>query len=334
LGHLVTGAFALPAALGYTSPAADHSELWPDSMPRLAVRHLTVYHYRRPVRFGEHRLMFRPRDSHDLRLIDTALTISPRAKVRWLHDVFSNSTAIASFEEAAAELRIESRIEVEHYGLDNPDFAVEDYASTYPFQYASDDAPDLVRTIERHYPDPDRQIDNWAKAFLNGHATAQTQDLLDRINSAIHQQFAYETRFAIGTQSPTETLARSKGTCRDLALFMMEAARAFGLAARFVSGYLYDPALDPAINHADRPSLPDRDVTQGGGHTHAWVQIYLPGAGWVEYDPTNGIVGGRNLIRVAVARDPAQALPLHGTFFGAADDFLDMQVEISVTRHD
>ncbi|MGF1608920.1 MAG: transglutaminase N-terminal domain-containing protein [Kiloniellales bacterium] len=302
-------------------------------MPRLAVRHLTVYRYRRPVRFGEHRLMFRPRDSHDMRLIDTALAISPRAKVRWLHDVFSNSIAIASFDEPAEELRFESRIELQHYGLENPEFAVEDYASTYPFQYASDEAPDLVRTVERYYPDPERKVDSWAKAFLNGHATVGTQDLLDRVNKAIHQQFAYETRFAIGTQSPTETLARGKGTCRDLALFMMEAVRALGLATRFVSGYLYDPALDPSLNGAGAQALPVGPEIKGGGHTHAWVQIYLPGAGWVEYDPTNGLVGGRNLIRVAVARDPAQALPLHGTFLGTAEDFVDMQVEVSVSRN-
>jgi transglutaminase-like putative cysteine protease len=254
--------------------------------------------------------------------------------VRWLHDVFSNSIAIASFAKAESELRFESRIEVEHYGLEDPAFAIEGYASTYPFQYASDEAPDLVRTIERHYPDPERQVDGWAKAFLNGHATVATQDLLDRINDTIHRQFAYETRFAIGTQSPTETLARGKGTCRDLALFMMEAVRALGLAARFVSGYIYDPALDTAYGGDNAAGPKAGSNIQGGGHTHAWVQIYLPGAGWVEYDPTNGLVGGRNLIRIAVARDPAQALPLHGTFFGTAEDFAGMQVEVSVTRHD
>ena len=83
---------------------------------------------------------------------------------------------------------------------------------------------------------------------------------------------------------------------------MIEAVRSLGFAARFVTGYLYDPALDggPA-------------GTQGAGATHAWVQVYLPGAGWVEFDPTNGIVGGRNLIRVGVARDPKQAVPLAGT---------------------
>ena len=104
---------------------------------------------------------------------------------------------------------------------------------------------------------------------------------------------------------------------------MMEAVRSLGLAARFVSGYLYDPALDGA-----GPGL------QGAGSTHAWVQVYLPGAGWVEFDPTNGLVGGTNLIRVAVARDPSQAVPLQGSYNGAAEDFLDMSVEVVVTTAD
>lgn len=305
------------------------SQPWQAPMPRLIVQHLTLYRYHRPVRFGEHRLMFRPRDSHDLRLIDSALTISPVAKVRWLHDVFSNSIAIASFEQSAAELRFESRIEVEHYGLSDPDFPVEDYASTYPFHYASDEIPDLTRSIERHYPDSAREVDAWAKRFLNGRGTVETQDLLARINRAIHEDFQYETRFAVGVQSPVETLALGRGTCRDLALFMMEAVRSLGLAARFVSGYLYDPALDQASS----AGAVSTDV-RGAGNTHAWVQVFLPGAGWVEFDPTNGLAGGANLIRVAVARDPAQAIPLQGTYFGAGDDFIEMQVEVSVTKED
>lgn len=321
----------MEAAIRYTPGLAQvataASQSWQDPMPRLIVQHLTVYRYHRPVRFGEHRLMFRPRDSHDLRLIDSALTISPVARVRWLHDVFSNSIAIASFEESAAELRFESRIEVEHYGLSDPDFPVEDYASTYPFHYASDEIPDLTRSIERHYPDGAREVDAWAKRFLDGRGTVETQDLLARMNRAIHEDFRYETRFAVGVQSPVETLSLGRGTCRDLALFMMEAVRSLGLAARFVSGYLYDPALDRTVQNGAAD-------LRGAGNTHAWVQVFLPGAGWVEFDPTNGLAGGANLIRVAVARDPAQAIPLQGTYFGGGGDFIEMQVEVSVTKQE
>ncbi len=286
-------------------------------MQRLSVRHVTRYRYRQPVGFGPHRLMFRPRDSHDLRLVSTSLVIRPEASIRWLHDVFSNSIAIAEFAERADELSFESNITVEQFGLEGLDFPVEDYARSYPFSYPTEEVPDLGRTIERHYPDPNRAVDRWAKQFVaNG---AATSDILVAMNQAIHARFAYQRRYAVGTRTPTETLALGAGTCRDLALLMMEAARSLGIAARFVSGYLYDPAFDGA----------DGGIV-GAGDTHAWVQLYLPGAGWVEFDPTNGTVGGGNLIRVAVARDPGQAMPVTGTFGGAADDFVDMTVVVEV----
>ena len=150
-----------------------------------------------------------------------------------------------------------------------------------------------------------------------------TIELLTTLTREIKQRLRYVARANEGTQTPEETLAKGGGTCRDYALLMMEAVRSLGFAARFVSGYLYDPALDGG------PS-----GTQGAGATHAWVQVYLPGAGWAEFDPTNGIVGGRNLIRVGVARDPKQAIPLAGTFIGAPDDYLGLEVEVQVTRID
>ncbi len=288
-------------------------------MHRLTVRHVTVYRYRQPVAFGPHRLVFRPRDSHDLRLVTTALKIEPAATVRWLHDVFGNSIAIATFAERAEALRFESRITVENYGLEDTDFPVEEYAQSYPFSYPIAEQPDLVRLRERHYPDPDHEVDRWAKRFVREQGLSDTRDILSAINRAIHEGFSYERRYAVGIQTPAETLTLRSGTCRDFALLMMEAVRALGFAARFVTGYLYDPSLDGA----------DGGVV-GAGDTHAWATIYLPGAGWIEYDPTNGVVGGRNLIRVAAARDPSQAVPLSGTFIGAPDDFLDMEVSVEV----
>ena len=286
----------------------------------LTVRHLTVYRYRRPVTFNEHRLMFRPRDSHDMRLIETRLKISPTAQIRWFHDVFGNSTAIAGFDDGAAELRFESTIVVEHFGVKETEFSIDSYAHALPFTYPSEEVPDLGRTVERHYADPERVIDEWARQFLNTGGPTETDRLLVDMTKAIKQQFTYETRPAEGIQTPIETLAKGAGSCRDYAILMMEAVRSLGLAARFVSGYLYDPALGQV-----------RDAVVGAGHTHAWVQVYLPGAGWIEFDPTNGQVGGRNLIRVAVARDPSQAIPLQGTFNGGADDFIDMTVTVEVT---
>jgi transglutaminase-like putative cysteine protease len=279
-------------------------------MPVVTIRHTTVYRYAAPVTFGDHRLMFRPRDSHDLRLIDTGLQISPPASVRWLHDVFGNSIAVASFVEPAAELRLVSTIRLEHFPAATLEFPVEPYARHHPFSYSTEEVPDLGRTIERHYADPDHRLDEWARRFITRPGETDTQALLVAMTAAIRDEFRYEAREAEGTQTPVETLDRAAGTCRDFALFMMEAARSLGFAARFVSGYVYD------------------DQAVGGGATHAWVQIYLPGGGWVEFDPTNALVGGQKLVRVAVTRDPSQAVPVAGTWTGAPSDFLGMAVDV------
>jgi len=290
-------------------------------MAILNVHHKTTYTYRRPVEFGEHRLMSRPRDSHDLRLLDTTLVITPAASsTRWLHDVFGNSIAIVNFSRPAQELVIESSFRAEHYPAAAREIAVEHYAEKFPFSYSAEDTADLGRTKERHYADPDHRIDEWAKNLVEQTPGGKTLDVLIAMSTGIKQQFKYAARDAEGVQSPLETLSLGTGSCRDFAIFMMEAARTLGLAARFVSGYLYDENLIGAAGGM-----------VGGGATHAWVQIFLPGAGWVEYDPTNALAGGRNLIRVAVARDASQAVPLKGSYNGAPEDFVSIAVDVKVT---
>ena len=167
-------------------------------------------------------------------------------------------------------------------------------------------------------PDPERQLEGWVRRFLRQGRPTATGELLKTLTYGIKESLAYSHRAEGGTHAPLTTLNLGRGSCRDLALLMMEAVRCLGLAARFVSGYIYVPARDEG-------------TYLGGGSTHAWCQVYLPGAGWVEFDPTNGIIGNRDLIRVAVARDPAQAVPLTGTFFGNAEDDLGMSVEVQVT---
>jgi transglutaminase-like putative cysteine protease len=290
-------------------------------MAILQVRHRTVYEYHVPVEFGEHRLMVRPRDSHDLRLIDTQLLIEPApSALRWIHDVFGNSIALASFDDAAKRLSFESAFRAEHYPAPPLDIVVESYATRFPFSYAAGDAEDLGRTKERHYADPEHQVDRWAQSVVQDIAEGRTLAVLNEMTVRIKQQFRYAARDAPGVQEPLETLALGSGSCRDLALFMMEAVRSLGLAARFVSGYLYDERL-----------VDGGGGLLGSGTTHAWVQVFLPGAGWVEYDPTNALVGGRNLIRVAVARDPSQAAPISGSFKGPPDAFASLAVEVAVT---
>ncbi|MBC6439718.1 MAG: transglutaminase family protein [Rhodospirillales bacterium] len=289
-------------------------------MQRLQIHHRTVYSYRRPVTFGPHHWLFRPRDSHNLRIINVALDVSPFATLRWYHDVFGNSITIANLTGSSDRLAFESRLEIEYCGMENKAFPIEDTARNLPFIYPTSEQPDLARSIERQYRDPEGAIEGWARQFLNPHGNSRTLAVLSEMNEAIRTDFRYQARDEHGVRKPTDTLELGSGSCRDYAVFFMEAARSLGLAARFVTGYLYDPARD-GISGIE---------VRGAGTTHAWAQIYLPGAGWVEFDPTNGIVGGHNLFCVGIGRTPEQAIPLRGTFDGDPEDCLGMTVEVSV----
>jgi len=287
------------------------------SMTVFAVHHTTTYRYKNPIRPGLHQLMFRPRDSFDQRLLDCHLKISPEpAETRWIHDVFGNCVTLVDFATETRSLKFESIIRLDHTPENAPDFRIEDYARLHPFSYAEGEYPDLAVYIRRHHPN-DVRVGEWLGKFVTPASSRPTGQLLMTLNEAIAESFSYKRRSSHGTQTPDKTIETQQGTCRDFALLMMEAARSLGFAARFVTGYVY---------------VPDRDgsVRLGGGATHAWCQIYLPGSGWVEFDPTNGIVGNRDLIRVGVARTPSQAVPLSGSYWGDADDELGMKVTVNV----
>ena len=288
-------------------------------MSFLTVRHVTTYRYKQPVAFGEHRVIFRPRDSYDQRLLHASLVIAPEpASLHWTHDVFGNCVACARFTGRSSTLRFESLIELEHSALNTLDFSIAQHAEHFPFSYDQEDMPDLLRSIERQYPDRNHELSNWASAFTLGGRRIRTTDLLTRITQAIRRDFTYVRREEMGIQAPLQTLKLRSGSCRDFALLMMEALRALGFAARFVSGYLYVPARDSGAR-------------VGGGSTHAWVQVFVPGAGWMEFDPTNGVAGSHDLIRVAIARDPSQAVPLWGNWMGFPADSLGLTVEVTVS---
>jgi transglutaminase-like putative cysteine protease len=287
-------------------------------MPLLTIHHKTVYRYTRPVAFGEHRVMLRPRDGHDLRVLSSELEIEPQPMtLRWIHDVFGNSVAIATFDERAETLSFTSTATVEHNPAEEFALTADDRAYFYPFLYDDEEFPDLQQFITPQYGDPHGELSYWARQFLDPEAPTPTYKILSGMTYGIREAFTYCKRHEHGTQHPLDTLQTGSGTCRDYALFMIEALRRLGIAARFVSGYLSIPG-DSAHGYV------------GGGSTHAWVQVYLPSAGWIEFDPTNGIVGTRDLIRVAVARDPRQAIPLHGYYLGPADAFVGMEVNIDV----
>jgi len=289
-------------------------------MPRLKIHHKTEYRYARPVAFGEHRVMLRARDGHDLRVLDSRLDIAPEPmRLRWIHDVFGNSVAIATFDERARKLTFISQVTVDHEPEEEFALTPDDPAYFYPFLYDSDEFPDLRQYVTPNYSDPNDELSAWARNFLDDEAPTPTFKILSCMTHGIHDSLIYRKRHERGTQHPLDTLQTGSGTCRDYALLMIEALRRLGIAARFVSGYLF---TGDDVRH------------RGGGSTHAWVQVYLPSAGWIEFDPTNGITGSRDLIRVAVARDPRQAIPLHGTYLGPAEAFIDMKVSINVVSLD
>jgi len=289
-------------------------------MPRLKIHHKTEYRYARPVAFGEHRVMLRPRDGHDLRVLDSRLEIVPAPmRLRWIHDVFGNSVAIATFDERARRLSFISEVVVDHSPEEEFALTPDDPAYFYPFLYDNDEFPDLRQYVAPNYSDPNGELSAWARDFLDEDAPTPTFKILSGMTHGIRDAFVYRKRHEQGTQHPLDTLQTGSGTCRDYALLMIEALRRLGIAARFVSGYLFTG---------------DDERHRGGGSTHAWVQVYLPSAGWIEFDPTNGITGSRDLIRVAVARDPCQAIPLHGIYLGPATAFIDMKVNINVVSLD
>jgi transglutaminase-like putative cysteine protease len=292
-------------------------------MPILSIRHLTRYRYRKPVAFGEHRMMFRPLESYDQRVLSSSLTITPEpSQLHQVHDVFGNCVAIARFGARAREIVFDSRVSLDHrpqpafVGLDGE---TQPYVGALPLTYDREDLPDLLRSIERQHPDTDGAVERWARSFVRHDGQTRLQTLLADMTQAIHSDFRYGKRLHGAPQAPTETLSLRGGTCRDFAVLMMDAVRSLGLAAQFVSGYLYCP-----------PRQVGGLTRIGGGHTHAWLRVYLPACGWVEFDPTNGIVGNADLVRVAIARDPRQALPLYGAWAGDAGDYLGMDVEVDV----
>jgi transglutaminase-like putative cysteine protease len=290
-------------------------------MTTFRIGHRTRYDYDRPVTLGLHRLMIRPRDGHDMRILESSLVVSPAADVRWAFDTFGNSVAFLTFQQPAEALVIESELTVRRYGVDEPLERIARHAEAYPFAYDTDDSVDLTPLLASQFPCDRLSVEAWLENVLP-ERPADCLEVLNRLGDAIHRSYAYGRREERGTQAPGDTIALGRGTCRDFALLFMEAARRLGFAARFVTGYLYDPAADGA----------DAGALTGGGSTHAWADVFIPGVGWTEFDPTNRIVADRNLLRVATTRTPAQALPVSGVYDGTASS--RMSVEVGVRRLD
>ena len=283
-------------------------------MPFFRISHRTEYHYRQPVTLGPHRLMLRPRESRELRLISHEIVTTPPSTLTWAQDVFGNAIATAVFTGKTDRLVIESAVSLELAAPAWPVFPIAANAITYPFQYSDQERTDLGALLSPQYPDPMGRLSAWTASFVRSNPT-DTLALLKDLNAGVSATASYQAREDEGTQPPSRTLDMGRGSCRDFAVLFVEAARFLGFGARVVSGYLFNPALQ------------DTDST-----THAWAEVFVPGAGWITFDPTNRQLGGFNLVPVAVARDLSQAMPVAGTYVGAGGDQSRLTVAVRVTE--
>lgn len=281
-------------------------------MLRYHILHRTYYNFSAAVQLNPHTLHLRPRESHELRIESSILNIAPAAILRWHRDVEDNSVAIAAFDQAASQLSIESQIIIQQHNQVPLDFVVADYAVNYPFTYKPEDivvlSPymNVVDVVTRDL------LTRWTMNLWPSAEPLQTYVLLQQLCVHINQMLSYKLREEPGVQTVAETLSNGTGSCRDFAYLFMESARYMGFAARFVSGYLRTPPS--AINF---------------GSTHAWAEVYLPGAGWKGFDPTIGDIVGADHIAVAVSRLAEAVPPVAGSFVGPPDAGLDVGVWVT-----
>lgn len=285
-------------------------------MPSITITHTTRYQYRNAVSLGPHRLMLRPRETRDLSLTFFDLKISPEARIDWSHDVSGNAIATAQFDEMAESLSIRSRARVDLSVPVWPVFPIAADAASYPFVYSSDDRTDLGSLVTPQYADAAGRLSAWVESYVMSRPT-DTLSLLKDISNGITAGISYQSRETEGTQGPLETLDRGWGSCRDFSVLLAEATRTLGFGARLVSGYLFNP-FGEQVGSAD------------AGSTHAWVEVFVPGAGWIPFDPTNRSVGSTNLVPVAVARRMEQVAPVTGSFHGRPSDVVSMEVTVDL----
>jgi transglutaminase-like putative cysteine protease len=278
---------------------------------RIKIIHKTKYQYNVPVKFGPHRLMMRPREGHDVHIVNGRLDVEPAATIRWLRDIYSNSIALLTFAEASQNLSILGEVEVD-LDDDNPiECLIDPDARLFPFQYAPEEQIELIHYRLPSYPYEGPRLRQWLSDMYRPGQTVGTFELLEKLNAQIYRTFAYKHRDDPGVQLPCDTLAKGSGSCRDFAVFMMEAARHWGFGARFVSGYI--------------------QMAEGQhGATHAWTEIYIPGAGWRGFDPTNNKLAGNEHVSVAVALEQEKACPVAGVWEGPANAFSNMEVSVQV----
>ena len=279
-------------------------------MPRLRIRHESLYAYSEPVDFGVWRLLMRPLDTHATRLIE-AWTETPPSEIRWTYDAYGNCVCFLKPVARSDRLKVINHLVVDRFPSPLANINIDNPGSTLPIVYSMADRVILEPFIAPAEGDDGGHYRDWLRA-LAPRVDEPAISFLQRINSAIHADFTYGARDEAGTQSPGQTVALHAGTCRDFAWLMIESVRRFGFAARFATGYLYSPGA----------------AVRGAGATHAWCEVFLPDLGWTEFDPTNDLVESPSLIRVATTRTWQESDPMNGPVFGNA--ICDLKVAVDV----
>lgn len=281
-------------------------------MRRFKIFHRTFYGFSANVQLQPHLFRLRPREGAELRIEKSSLNVEPEATLRWQRDVEDNTVARAEFTGWTSHLLIESTVHIQQFNVAPLDFVVDPGAIYYPFAYTAEDFPLLSPYLAADPQSELSQLRTWVASVWQPGETIQTYALLQRLCERIHQSFCYQIREEPGVQAPEFTINQGSGSCRDFAFLFIEAARHLGLAARFVSGYLNTPPSN--LNY---------------GSTHAWAEVYIPGAGWKGFDPTIGAIVGIDHTAIAVARLPASVPPVEGSFVGAASSSLDVGVWVT-----
>ena len=278
----------------------------------LRIHHKTCYRYSVPVNFGHHWLLLRPRQYHDLHVQKFSLNISPKHTLQWRRDLQENNIGILELTQPSTELLIDMECFVE-VAKDNPfNFILVPEASEFPFRYDQEVSLELHGLTRPIYSGDIERLREWLLPLWRPGKHCETISLLQDINKAIYREIKYQRRESKGVQTPAQTLERKKGACRDFATLFMEVCRLLGLAARFVSGYMYSEDIDGRMS------------------MHGWAEVYLPGAGWVGFDPSWGILTTSYYIPVAVSRHPEHVPPICGSYFGFSTDFIRTDIDLFV----
>lgn len=283
----------------------------------LRLTHTTRYEYSGPVAFTPHALYLRPRESPRQRLHEFSLAVTPAARCVATCDPLDNALDWAYFTgtEPATQLEFRSELLVETLDTNPFDFFLKPAAIAYPFSYDDAEQAALRPGLTPAEPAAQPALQAWLATHLP-QRPAETLPFLTALNAAVQRGLRYRRREEPGIQSAAETLALGTGSCRDYAYLLIELCRTEGLAARFVSGYLYEPPL---------PGGTPPDM-------HAWVEVYLPGGGWRGLDPTRGLFCDDAYVPVAHAAIAASINPVQGTFIGPAGTTSTLTTTVTINR--